>query len=189
MAGGARLGGAPGGGGGDGEHGRGGGREAGETREVRVGSGMAAVATVDAVLLAAYVAGCSSEAADQKVIDRLAQLEVLDVPAGATLMEQSKTKGGGADIVAIRGASSVTVVYASADSPARVGQAFHARFDTDWKLKDNGFTPLGGWAASGGLLTGPGTVATVEVRPASAGDSSPRWSRSIVTVTVSATRP
>jgi len=150
---------------------------------------MAAVATVVAMLLAASVAGCSSEAADQKVIDQLAQLDVLDVPAGANLIDQSTTKGGGADIVAIRGASSVTVVYASADSPVQVGKTFHARFDTDWKLKDNGAAPLGGWAARGGLLSEPGTVATVEVRPASAGDSSPRGSRSIVSVTVSATRP
>ncbi len=90
---------------------------------------MAVVATVAAMLLGASVASCTSDAADQKVIEPLAQLDVLDVPSGATLIRQSTTKGGGADIAAIRGASSVAVVYASTDPAAQVGKIFHTRFD------------------------------------------------------------
>ena len=79
-------------------------------------------------------------------------------------------------------------MYASADSPVQVGQAFHARFDTDWKLKDNGAVPLGGWAAAGAMRSNPGTTTTVEARPPGTGESAPSGARSIVTVNVSATR-
>lgn len=133
--------------------------------------------------------GCSSDAADQKVIDRLSSLDVLAVPAGATQLSRSSQKGGGADAAAIRGASSVTVVYSSPQTAVDVGRAFHARHDPRWDLKDNGAAPLGGWASGGALRTEPGTVATVEARPPTAADQAPAGSASVVTVQVSATRP
>ena len=133
--------------------------------------------------------GCSSDAADQKVIDQLSSLDVLAVPSGATELSRVSHKGGGADVAAIRGASSVTVVYASPQAPTDFGRAFHARHEASWNLKDNGAAPLGGWASGGALRTEPGTIATVEARPPSAVDQAPGGSGSVVTVGVSATRP
>src|SRR5690349_5525871 len=50
-----------------------------------------AVAAVAVVGLAA----CSTDAADQKVIDRLSKLDVMVVPAGATELSRTSVKGGG----------------------------------------------------------------------------------------------
>jgi hypothetical protein len=144
------------------------------------------VGVVAAVLLP--LGGCTSDAADQKVIDQLSRLDVLAVPAGATELSRASQKGGGADVAAIRGASSVTVVYASPQAPTDFARAFHARHDAKWNLKDNGAAPLGGWASGGALRTEPGTIARVEARPPAAADKAPGGSGSVVTVEVSATR-
>ncbi|HET8989083.1 MAG TPA: hypothetical protein VFN43_11265 [Humibacillus sp.] len=141
-----------------------------------------------AVMLVLPLGGCSSDAADQRVIDRLSGLDVLAVPAGATELSRASHKGGGADVAAIRGASSVTVVYASPQAPTDVARAFHARHDATWNLTDNGAAPRGGWASGGALRMDPGTVATVEARPPAAAGRAPSDSGSVVTVAVSATR-
>ena len=133
--------------------------------------------------------GCSSDVADQKVVDQLSGLDVLAVPSGATELSRVSHKGGGADVAAIRGASSITVVYASPQRPTDFGHAFRARHDAKWNLKDNGAAPVGGWASGGALRNEPGTVARVEARPPVAADRAPSGSGSIVTVEVSATRP
>jgi len=153
-----------------------------------------AVVAAAAVLVAGLTA-CSTDAADQKVIDRLSKLDVTAVPAGATELSRTTSKGGGNSV--IRNASSVTLVYATTQSPGEVGQSFHARFDPTWHFKDNGAVALGGWRASGSPGpdrdadpdAGPGTVADVVARPVTSADRAPTGSRSVVTVSVSATRP
>ncbi|MFC7597684.1 hypothetical protein ACFQU3_20390 [Terrabacter sp. GCM10028922] len=147
-----------------------------------------ALAVVLAALLVVVVtSSCGSGVADQKVIDRLAALDVLTVPSGATLLSRTEQKGGGA--AAIRGASSITLVYASPMEPAQVGRDFHARFDPRWSFKDNSGAPSGGWGAIGALAGEQGTVATVEARPAADAGKVTDTMRSLVTVHVSATRP
>jgi len=149
----------------------------------------AAVAT--AAVLAAALTACSTDAADQKVIDRLSRLDVMTVPAEASELSRTSSKGGGNSV--IRNSSSVTLVYATTQTPIEVGQHFHAHFDPTWHFKDNGAVALGGWRASGGPGpdpdADPGTVADVVARPVTTTDKAPVGSRSLVTVEVSATRP
>ncbi|MGO4599670.1 hypothetical protein [Terrabacter sp. 2RAF25] len=154
------------------------------------GRRLVAAAAVTAVAVAA-LAACSTEAADQKVIDRLSKLDVLTVPAGATELSRSSVKGGGNN--AIRTSSTVTLVYATPQTPTEVGQHFHARFDAAWHFHDNGAVDLGGWRASGrpgpDPNADPATAAEVVARPVTPTDKAPAGSQSVVTVTVSATRP
>ena len=89
----------------------------------------------------------------------------------------------------IRGASSVTLMYASPMEPAEVSRDFHTRFDRKWSFTDNRGAPAGGWGAIGGLAGEQGTVATREARPAPDSDQVTHTMRSVVTVRVSATRP
>jgi hypothetical protein len=139
----------------------------------------------------AGLAACGTDAADQKVIDRLSKLDVMTVPAGATELSRSSVKGGGNSV--IRNASGVTLVYATAQTPAEVGQHYHARFDPTWHFKDNGAVVVGGWRASGSPGPDPNgypdTVADVVARRPTPADKAPAGSQSVVTVTASATRP
>ena len=149
------------------------------------------VAVAVTVVAVAGPTACSTDAADQKVIERLSKLDVMTVPAGATELSRSSVKGGGNN--AIRTSSTVTLVYATPQTPAEVGQHFHARFDPAWHFHDNGAVDLGGWRASGGPgpdpNADPGTVADVVARPVTPTDKAPADSQAVVTVTVSATRP
>jgi hypothetical protein len=151
---------------------------------------LAAVVAVAAVA-AVGLAACSTDAADQKVIDRLSKLDVLTVPKGATELSRTSSKGGGNSV--IRNASSITLVYATPQTPAEVGKDFHARYDSTWHFKGNAIVELGGWRASGSPGpdpdADPGTVADVRARRVTPGDTAPPGSASVVTVSVSATRP
>lgn len=146
---------------------------------------MAAAAVVAATV--GLPACTNTDAADQKVIDRLSTLDVLTVPPGAAGLSRTSAKGGGNQ--AIRNSSTATVVYATTRAPAQVGQDFHSRFDSTWHFVDNRAAPLGGWQGSGALVGDAGTVADVLARRVTPGDKAPADSRSLVTVTVSATRP
>ena len=144
--------------------------------------GVAAAAVVMAAL-----AACGTDAADQKVIDGLSKLDVMAMPPGAIELSRTSHKGGGNSV--IRNSSSVTLVYGTTQSPFEVKHDFHARFDSTWRLHDNGAAPLGGWAASGRSTTDPDAVATVEARRVTSADKAPRDVQSVVTVEASATRP
>jgi hypothetical protein len=149
---------------------------------------VATALTAAAVVVAAGLGACTNtDAADQQVIDRLLTLDVLSVPPGAAELSRTSAKGGGN--AAIRNSSTATVVYASPRTPAEVGQDVHATFDARWRFIDNGGGPIGGWQGSGALASDPGTVANVVARAVASGDKAPAGSRSVVTVTVSATRP
>ncbi|MFM6848787.1 MAG: hypothetical protein ACKOVB_06755 [Terrabacter sp.] len=153
--------------------------------------GRVAGALAVAAVAVAGLAACSTDAADQKVIDRLWKLDVMTVPAGATELSRNSEKGGGNSV--IRNASGVTLVYATAQAPAEIGQRYHARFDPTWHFKDNGVVVLGGWRASGSPGPQPNaysdTVAEVMARRVTSADNVPAGSQSVVTVTASATRP
>ncbi|MEO7754356.1 MAG: hypothetical protein ABIS35_13175 [Terracoccus sp.] len=147
---------------------------------------MAAVAATVAATVG--LAAClNTDAADQKVIDRLTRLDVLTVPPRGSELSRTSAKGGGNQ--AIRTPSTATVVYATTRAPAEVGQDFHSRFDSTWRFVDNPGGPLGGWQGSGALVSDPGTVANVLARRVTPSDKAPGGSQSVVTVTVSATRP
>jgi hypothetical protein len=156
-------------------------------------SGRLAAAAAVAAIAAVGLTACSTDAADQRVIDRLSKLDVMTVPSGATELSRTSAKGGGNSV--IRTSSSVTLVYATAQTPTEVGKDFHARFDSAWHFKDNGAVALGGWRASGspdpdpGPDADPGTVADVLARPVTSADTAPAGTQSVVTVSVSATRP
>ena len=150
------------------------------------GGRLAGVVAVAAVATCGLVA-CSTDAADQKVIDRLSKLDVMVVPAGATKVSRTSTKGGGNSV--IRNASSVTLVYATPRTPFEVKKDIHSRFDASWHFLDNAAAPLGGWAAIGGKVSEPGTTATVEARPVTPADKAPKDTQSVVTVTTADTRP
>jgi len=154
-------------------------------RQVGVGVVVAAVVT-------AALAACTNiDAADQKVVDRLSELEVMTVPPGGVVLSRTSTKGGGN--IVIRNASAVTLVYATKLSPVEVGRDVHARFDSTWHFKDNGAVPLGGWRASGSpgtdAGTDPGTTVDVLARRVTSADKVPPGSNAVVTISVSATRP
>jgi len=88
------------------------GTRAGAQRGRRL-AGVAAAAVVTAAL-----AACTNiDAADQQVIDRLSKLDVMRVPPGATELSWTSSKGGGNSV--IRNASSVTLVYATTQTPPR----------------------------------------------------------------------
>lgn len=143
-----------------------------------------------AVLLAvlAATAGCREGAKDQAVIDRLAKVDIVTVPAGATKISSTQSKGGGSDVAAIRGASSVLVVYASPMPPTRVGEFYHQTYDKGWTLKNNRAAPPGAWYMGGADRSDPQTIADIEVRPPVVTDKVPSGTKSVVSVTVSATR-
>jgi hypothetical protein len=157
----------------------------GRARRLAVATAVTAAAVVVAV--AGLGACTNSDAADQQVIDRLLALDVMSVPPGAVELSRTSAKGGGN--AAIRNASTATVVYASPRTPAEVGRDVHAAFDPSWRFIDNRGGPIGGWQASGALAGDPGTVANVLARTVASADKAPAGSKSVVTVTVSATRP
>lgn len=144
-----------------------------------------------AAVLAPGMAACGTDAADQKVIDRLAALDVMAVPPGATELSRTSVKGGGNSV--IRTSSSVTLVFATAQTPLEVKEDFRARLGSGWRLSDNGAAPLGAWRAGGSPAPDPDlypdTTVDVEARPVTPTDTVPAGSRSVVTVEVSATRP
>lgn len=164
---------------------------AGRLRGVRGGLGRRLAVVAAAAVLAAGMAACGTDAADQKVIDRLSKLDVMTVPPGATELSRTSVKGGGN--IAIRTSSSVTLVYASAQTPLEVKKDFHARLGSRWRLFDNGAALLGAWRAGGSPAPAPDlypdTTADVEARPVTPTDKVPAGSQSVVTVVVSATRP
>jgi hypothetical protein len=160
-------------------------------RGVTRGRGRRLAVAAAAAGLAAGMAACGTDAADQKVIDRLSKLDVLAVPPGATELSRTSVKGGGNSV--IRTSSSVTLVYATTQTPPEVKNDFHARLGSRWRLLDNGAAPLGAWRA-GGLPTPnpdlyPDTTADVEARLVTPTDQVPPGSQSVVTVEASATRP
>src|SRR6476469_9354289 len=116
----------------------------GDTGGMTRGGGwrLVAAAAVTAVAVAA-LAACSTEAADQKVIDRLSKLDVMTVPAGATELSRTSVKGGGN--IAIRTSSSVTLVYATPKTPLEVKKDVHSRLDSRWDFRDSLVVPPGAW--------------------------------------------
>ena len=141
-----------------------------------------------AVLLAVLtVAGCREGAKDQAVIDRLAKTDIVTLPAGATKLNSTQTKGGGSDIAAIRGASSVLLEYASPLPPARVGEFYHAMYDKGWTLKTYGARP-GVWKGVGADRSDPQTLADITASLPAVNDKVPAGTKCVVSVSVSATR-
>jgi hypothetical protein len=134
--------------------------------------------------------GCTSmDAKDQAVIDRLENLDIVAIPAGATKMSSTQTKGGGSDFPAIRGASSVLAVYASPLPAARVGEFYQQTYDKSWRLGNFGVGPTGKWLGiSGANRSDPQTNVTIDARPPAANDKAPASTKSVVSVTVAATR-
>ena len=143
-----------------------------------------------AVLLGVLaVAGCTSMGAkDQAVIDRLEKLDIVTIPAGATKISSTQAKGGGSDVVAIRGASSVLVVYGSPLPVARVRDFYHRTHDKRWDFSDNGAAPPGEWWGGGANSSDSQTNVEIRVRPLAVNDKAPAGTKSVVSVTVSATR-
>ena len=144
-----------------------------------------------AVLLGVLaVAGCTSMGAkDQAVIDRLEKLDIVAIPAGATKISSTQTKGGGSDVVANRGASSVLVVYASPLPAARIREFYRQTYDKSWRLTDIGVAPPGNWRGiSGANRSDRQTNVEIRVRPPAVNDKAPASTKSVVSVTVSATR-
>ena len=147
----------------------------------------AVAAAAAAVAMLGLAACTNTDAADQKVIERLSKLDVMTLPPGAVELSRTSAKGGGNQ--AIRTSSTARVVYATTRAVEEVGRDFHSRFDAGWRFIDNRGGPPGAWQASGALVSDPGTVANVLARRVAAGDDAPTGSQSVVTVTVSATRP
>lgn len=151
-------------------------------------NGRQVVAAVAVLFVVLATAGCREGAKDQAVIDRLVKVDIVSVPAGATKISSTPRKGGGSDIVAIRGASTILVVYASPLPPARVAEFYHQTYDKGWTLKDNRAAPVGAWYLGGANRSDSQMIASVEVRPASVTAKVPAGTQSVVSVTVSATR-
>jgi outer membrane murein-binding lipoprotein Lpp len=145
-----------------------------------------------AVLLGVLaVAGCTSmDAKDQAVIDRLEKLDIVTIPAGATKMSSTQAKGGGSDVVAIRGASSVLVVYASPLPAARVMEFYRQTYDKSWDLRISAAagSRSGEWKGIGANRSDSQTNVTIDARPPAVNDKAPAGTKSVVSVSVSATR-
>lgn len=127
-------------------------------------------------------------AKDQAVIDQLGKLDIVTIPVGATKMSSTQTKGGGSDVASIRGASSVLVEYASPLPVARVREFYHTTYDQGWDLRDFGAARPGKWEGSGRNSSDRYTNVTVLVRPPAVNDKAPAGTKSVVSVSVSATR-
>jgi hypothetical protein len=148
------------------------------------------VAAAAALLWVLAVAGCTSMGAkDRAVIDRLEKLDIVTIPAGATKISSTQAEGGGSDVPAIRGASSVLVVYASPLPAERVGEFYQQTYGNRWRLRDFGVAPSGNW---GGIIganrSDPQTNVKIDARPPAAKDKASASTKSVVSVTVSATR-
>jgi hypothetical protein len=146
------------------------------------------VGLVLAVVLTGVLGGCREDDGDQRVLDELGRLDVLGLPDGATRLARDDVAGGGSDVVSIRGASSVTIVYATSLDPAEVAGWYHATYGDTWTLRDNGYAPPGGRALGGPRRPDDGTSVRVEARPAQAGDTVPAGTAAVVTVVVARTR-
>jgi hypothetical protein len=139
-----------------------------------------------AILLAVLtVAGCREGANDQAVIDRLGKVDIVTIPAGATKIGSTQTKGGGSDLAAVRGAPSVLVEYASPLPATRVREFYQRTYDKGWELSDNGASPLGEWRGSGANTSDPQMYVEVRVRPPAVNDKAPAGTKSVVSVSVS----
>ena len=164
---------------------------AGRLRGMTRGRGRRLTVVAAAAALAAGMTACGTDAADQKVIDRLSKLDVMTVPPGATELSRTSVKGGGNSV--IRSSSSVTLAYATVQTPLEVEKDFHARLGSRWRLIDSGAASLGAWRAGGSPAPAPGlypdTTADVEARLVTPTDKVPAGSQTVVTVEVSATRP
>jgi hypothetical protein len=144
------------------------------------------VAAVAAAVLTLALSGCSNmDAKDQAVLDRLAKLDIVAVPANATPIDQTSEKGGGADPF-IRTASTYTVVYFLPRPPLQVRDKFLARFPR-WDLLDDG-PPLANLWRALGRLDSSDTVVAVNVRTPAPADDAPDPNGSVVTVQASAVR-
>jgi hypothetical protein len=149
------------------------------------------VAATAALLGVLAVAGCASMGAkDQAVIDRLEKLDIVAIPAGATKISSTQAGGGGSDVVAIRGASSVLVVYASPLPAARVTEFYRQTYTKSWDLKISAYagSRTGEWKGIGVNRSDSQTNVEISVRPPAVNDKGPTNSKSVVSVTVSATR-
>ncbi|MDQ1537734.1 MAG: hypothetical protein QOE58_2127 [Actinomycetota bacterium] len=149
------------------------------------------VAAATVLLGGLAVAGCTSMGAkDQAVIDRLEKLDIVAIPAGATKISSTQTKGGGSDVVDIRGASSVLVVYASPLPAARVTEFYRQMYDKSWDLKISAYagSRTGEWKGIGANRSDPQTNVEISVRPPAVNDKAPAVTKSVVSVTVVATR-
>jgi hypothetical protein len=133
-------------------------------------------------------AGCGMDHADRQVIDRLLDLDMMDVPSGGVTLATTTEKGGGADLAGIRNPSTVTLVWASPLDPTDVGLQVHGSFDDDWLLRDDPSRSARRWSADGSLRADPGTFAVLDAREPVAADHAPPGSRSVVTVRLSAVR-
>jgi len=136
------------------------------------------------------VAGCTSmDAKDQAVIDRLQKLDIVTIPVGATKISSTQTKGGGSDVPPIRNASSVLVVYASPLPAERVREFYYTTYEKSWDLRHNGAVPPANWRRiSGAKKSDPQTNVEIRPRPLAVNDKVPAGTKTVVSVTVSATR-
>jgi hypothetical protein len=129
-------------------------------------------------------------AKDQAVIDRLEKLDIAAIPAGATKISSTQTKGGGSDFPAIRGASSVLVVYASPLPPARVTDFYRQTYDKSWDLRISAAANIRTeeWKGGGANRSDPQTNVEISVLPPAMSDKAPAGTKSVVSVTLVATR-
>jgi hypothetical protein len=144
--------------------------------------------TVLVLVPAGLLGACREEEADQRVLRDLGQVDILALPDGATLLDRREVKGGGSDAAAIRGASSVTVEYATGMDPAAVARWYHATYGAGWTLRDNGYAPSGGAALGGPRRPDGATSARIVARPATPGGARPTGTAAVVSVTVARTR-
>jgi hypothetical protein len=149
---------------------------------------MPARRTVLVLVLAGLLGACREETAAQRVLRDLRQVDILALPDGATLLDRHEVEGGGSDAAAIRGASSITVVYATGMDPAAVARWYHATYRAGWTLRDNGYAPSGGTALGGPRRPDDGTSARIVARPARPGGAGPTGTAAVVSVTVARTR-
>lgn len=141
-----------------------------------------------ALALVGALGACGEGSADRRVLAELRALDILALPDGATLLDRHGHEGGGSDLVAIKGASSVTIEYATSMDPAAVADWYHATYGSDWILRDNGYAPAGGRALGGPRRAHDGTSARIVARTARSDSAWPAGTSAVVTVTVARTR-
>jgi hypothetical protein len=137
-------------------------------------------------MLLAFIplAGCREDAKDQKIIDELSKLDILATPADATDVRTSETKGGGSDVVAVRGASSVEIRYASSMTPDQTWEWYSTQYATTWMLQDNGRPAADGRSLAGQQAADDQIYLTIDIYPSDSGAEA----GSHVVLTVSKTR-
>jgi hypothetical protein len=149
---------------------------------------VAAVAVLFGVLA---VAGCTSVGAkDQAVIDRLEKLGIVTIPAGATKVSSTQTKGGGSDFPDFRHRSRVLVVYGSPLPAGQVIEFYHRTYDKNWDFRSSAASGsrTGEWQGTGANKSDPYTIVKIDVRSPAVTDKVPVGTKSVVSVSVSAIR-